>query len=193
MKSEQFVQSWNSTMNQNAFLKKVLVFALVIIFLLGLALAAKDRTVVLLPPQLDAEAQVSRSKASESMLTAWGISIAELLGNVTPGTSAFLQKSIDPMLAPSIRDRVLDAIAEQVKKIDKEQLSIAFEPAEARFDHRQNKVYVTGDLVTTNVRGVSDRQIRTYTMQFKVQNYRVMLADISVTAGPPQAEEVAQR
>jgi conjugal transfer pilus assembly protein TraE len=193
MKSEQFVQSWNSTMNQNAFLKKVLVFALVIIFLLGLALAAKDRTVVLLPPQLDAEAQVSRSKASESMLTAWGISIAELLGNVTPGTSAFLQKSIDPMLAPSIRDRVLDAIAEQVKKIDKEQLSIAFEPAEARFDHRQNKVYVTGDLVTTNVRGVSDRQIRTYTMQFKVQNYRVMLSDISVTAGPPQAEEVAQR
>jgi hypothetical protein len=47
--------------------------------------------------------------------------------------------------------------------------------------------------VTTNVRGVSDRQIRTYTMQFKVQNYRVMLSDISVTAGPPQAEEVAQR
>jgi conjugal transfer pilus assembly protein TraE len=193
MKSEKFAKTWNGTLSDNAFLKKVVVGLIGAVFFLSLALAAKDRTVVLTPPNLDAQVEISRSKASEGMLTAWGISIAELLGNVTPGTTRFLTKELDPMLAPGIRDRVLDAIAEQVKKIEKEQISISFEPAEARFDQAQNKVYVTGDLVTTNVEGISDRQVRTYAMQFKVQNYRVMLADIAVTAGQPAAPEVAQQ
>lgn len=42
---------------------------------------------------------------------------------------------------------------------------------------------MSGELVTTGLRGEQQRELRTYEMRFIVQNYRVLLDDIRVYKG----------
>jgi conjugal transfer pilus assembly protein TraE len=44
---------------------------------------------------------------------AWGLFMAQLLGNVTPGSTELILNALDPLLAPTIYQPVHDAVAEQ--------------------------------------------------------------------------------
>lgn len=185
MTFQQYFATYRGAMQENRFHRTAHLVQLAAILVLALLLITRDHTVVVVPPGLEGEAQLTRKSASENLMTAWGLHVATLLGNVTPSTSAFLGNSIGPMLAPSIYRRVLDAIDAQVKHIQEEQVTLTFAPTEAKFDAAGDVVYVTGELITRGVRGTEERELRTYEMQFTVADHRVLLADIRVYRGRP--------
>ena len=62
----------------------------------------KPVPVILVPPTLPGEVEIARNQGSGSLKESWGLYLAELLGNVTPGNAAFIERSLGPLLDASI-------------------------------------------------------------------------------------------
>jgi len=175
MKLTDYVNTWEGSLRENRHSRWLLLLAVVIILVQALALANKDTTVVLVPPQLEERGQVSGSAASTSVYVSWGTYIATLLGNVTPQTVEMMAGNVGQHLSPAMYRSVLDQLNEQAKTLKEEQLSVSFVPTITRWEESVEAVVVTGDMITRGVRGGEQRVTRTYEMRFIVQNYRVLL------------------
>ena len=62
------------------------------------------------PPTLSETAEVSRNQATQPYLESWGLYLAELMGNVTPGNVSFIRVAIEPLLSPAVYQQVVDAL-----------------------------------------------------------------------------------
>jgi hypothetical protein len=71
--------------------------------------------------------------------------------------------------------------------LKEEQLTIAFDPMNSRWDPARNSVLITGEHRIRGLRGAERREVKTYEMRFVVSNYRVLLDHLDVHDGatPP--------
>jgi conjugal transfer pilus assembly protein TraE len=181
-----YLNMWRGVQAENLFHRVSTIGLVVLCLLLSTGWLARHEVVVMLPPQLSKEGWVTNDGASEEVLTQWGLSIAELLGNVTPSTAGYLKKSIAPMLTPSIYQKAMTAIEDQVKEVQKEQITIRFSPTYAKIEGDSKIVVIGGELTTTGIRGNSQTELRTYELGLVVQNYRVLVDSINVYKGAPK-------
>jgi conjugal transfer pilus assembly protein TraE len=153
------------------------------ILVLAFAISNKSTTVVMIPPHLQAQGELGPDHASEEIQVAWGLYIANMLGNVTPKTVGFLNSALAPSLSGRMYQPVLSSLEEQAESIRVEQLTVRFTPNGASFDRPRNRVVITGEHITQGVRDSAIREERTYEMAFIVKGYRVLLDDIKVYRG----------
>jgi len=186
MKLANFLSMWSGVQAENRFHRLSNIGLVLLCILLATGWLNRHEVVVMLPPQLSKEGFVTNNDASDEVMTQWGLSVAELLGNVTPTTAQFLKKSISPMLTPTIYQKAMAAIEEQVKQVQTEQITIRFSPNYARFDADTKTVVIGGELTTTGIRGNSQQELRTYEFGLLVQNYRVLIDAINVYKGAPK-------
>lgn len=186
MKLNAYLTMWRGVQAENLFHRVSTIGLVLLCILLSTGWLSRHEVVVMLPPQLSKEGFVTNNGASDEILTQWGISIAELLGNVTPATASFLKTSISPMLTPTIYQKAMNAIEEQVKQVKEEQITIRFSPNYARIDPETKTVVIGGELTTTGVRENSQQELRTYEFGLVVQNYRVLIDAINVYKGAPK-------
>ena len=108
----------------------------------GVALARDRRAVVIVPEGLTHEARLSASRADEPYLSSWSYYLAGLLGNVTPGTSGYIKDALGPRLAPEVYQSVISALAEQVRRITEDRVTLSFIPKYSRFEEKSGKYFV---------------------------------------------------
>lgn len=184
MKLSTYLETWDGALKENRFSRLILSAAVVVILIQAVALANKDTTVVLIPPQLEEKGQVSGSQASTSVQVSWGMYLATLLGNVTPTTVEAMAGNVGQHLSPKMYRPVLTQLNDQAKTIQQEQITVSFVPTIARWEPQIGAVVVTGDMYTRGIRGGEQKVTRTYEMRFIVQNYRVLLDDLRAFEGP---------
>ena len=95
MKLCQFLESWRIVQAENRLHRIVLLGLIVTNGLSALAALRTERAVVLVPPSLDKEVEITRNTASSELKESWGLYLAELLGNVTPTNADFIGKGPD--------------------------------------------------------------------------------------------------
>lgn len=172
--------TFDATLHRNKLLTiALMVLALSNLMLIGF-LATKDRTVVLVPPNLEQRGEISKQGVSEQIQVSWGLYLATLFGNVTPRTVGFLADNIGLHLSPRMYRPVIASLREQAQEIETEQLTVSFIPTLARFEPKTRRVVVTGQLETRGVRGAREQTKRTYEFAFLTQNHRVLVDDIRV-------------
>ena len=189
MRLSDFLGSWEGTRLENQAHRKsnlLLVFSNI---LLAIALIRSDVTVRLAPTPLEGEAKIASDSASENLKISWGLYITTLIGNVTPKNAKFLSDALAPNLSPKIYRDVVSAVESQAKQVAEEQLTISFQPGNAFWEPAKSRVIVSGELVTSGVRGESHREPRTYELGFVVQNYRVLLDTIDFYPGPYKPDQ----
>jgi conjugal transfer pilus assembly protein TraE len=183
MRFSNFLDTWEGAQRENRLHRLANPLLALIVLILVLALAVKDRTVVLVPPNLEREGAISSEAATEAVKTSWALYLTTLIGNVTPKSASFLSEALAPNLSPRIYRTVIASVEDQAKQIALEQLTISFHPTLARYESAIDRVIVTGEIVTSGLRGEKQREQRTYEMGFVVQNYRVLLDDLEVYKG----------
>jgi conjugal transfer pilus assembly protein TraE len=99
-----------------------------------------DHTVVLVPSVLEGQVSVARESASQEVKDAWALFVTELHGNVSPSSADFIQKAVDPLLAPALRRPVLEVMAAQVREIQCERVSMSFNVRAISYDPPTDKV-----------------------------------------------------
>lgn len=187
MKFETFSSSFKVMKKENTWGRFIILGCLAVIFLLTMAIFNQKPIVTVIPPQLSEEAKLHHNKASSTMHQAWGLYVAESLGNVTPDTAGFVRSSLEPLLSPSIRSEALVILDQQIDLIRRDQVSFSFEPREVLFDEDSARVYVIGRHFThTTADGNPDRTNRTYEFEWAFSNYMPSLVHIDTYKGAPR-------
>ncbi|WGS85083.1 TraE/TraK family type IV conjugative transfer system protein [Methylomonas sp. UP202] len=107
MKLSDFLQTWDGHETENRFSRVIIIGLLVVCVITSLAAWRTERSIILVPPTLNKEVEVTRTSASSEFKESWGLFLAELLGNTTPANADFLKTAIEPLLAPDIYRSVL--------------------------------------------------------------------------------------
>lgn len=184
MKLSIFDKTWNGLHHQNRILLAICGAMLLSNLILGIALISKDKTVVLVPPRLMGEASVTANDADAAFKESFGLSLATMLGNVTPTTAPFLADNVARYVAPEAHREMIAAITEQADQIKGEQISIQFAPKEVFYHPGLKKVIVSGDYWIRGARNSEQKMVRTYELGLDVRNYSVQLASLKTYEGP---------
>ncbi|MVF23683.1 TraE protein [Methylocaldum sp. BRCS4] len=189
MKLTQLLESWNLVQAENRLHRVVLVGLVITNGISALAALRTERTVVLVPPTLTQEVEITRNTASSQLKEAWGLYLAELLGNVTPATSEFITKALAPLLSTDLYRAVMDAMAEQINALKMDRVATSFKPREVSFEKATDKVFVSGELTTQGPNSKAETRNRTYEFVISTRNYRPRLDYIDVYPDEPRTLE----
>ena len=184
-----FFSTWDGIVKENRFYRIMITILLISNVLVAFAALRTERSIVLVPPHLNSEVQVMRNQASTNFKEAWGLFVAELLGNVTPGNLEFIRKIMSPMLASEIYQAVMEDLAKQIEEIKKDQISLSFQPAEVMYEPETDKVFVTGRLRAQGPGSKPVDVIRTYEFVIDINNYRPQIRHIDAYVGRPRILE----
>jgi len=150
----------------------------------------QTRTVVTIqPPGLDKEAQIAKNDANAAYKKAWGLFVANLLGNVKPGNADFVISTLTPLLAPDLYRSVVDSIQNQAVQIDRERVAASFTAQEILYNPQTNRVYVTGRQTSTGPGSDPVTRERTYELVLSIEDYKPMITSLDVYADSPRLEE----
>ncbi len=84
MRLSDFLSTWEGHEAENRFSRLIILGLLVVCVITSLAAWRTERSIILVPPTLTKEVEVTRSAASSEFKESWGLFLAELLGNTTP-------------------------------------------------------------------------------------------------------------
>lgn len=183
MKLSHWLKTREGALAESKISRPIILLLAFTCLVLAFGLVRKSETVVMVPSTLEERAWVSKSSASAEMQVAQGLSLALLLGNVTPGSAEFVSSNISRSLSPRMYRPILEAIDREVRELRDEQISVSFTPTLARFDPDVDRVVITGEVITRGLRGSERREIRTYEMGFSTRNHTLLLDHMRVMEG----------
>jgi len=190
MKLDVFMRDWAGTRAQNRWLFPTVAALSACVLVQTFALMSRDEIVVLVPPELSAEMEVAGSRADQDYTKAWGLHIATLIGNVTPGNGAFIKESVYPLLSPEVHDQVTTIIERQLDQLDRHRVALRFEPR--RVVQKGNRVFVFGYGVTSAVGGSEQKRTkRTYEVELEIERHRPVIRYMSTYEGEPRTADRA--
>jgi conjugal transfer pilus assembly protein TraE len=164
--------TWEASIRSNVML------SLANVILVFITLAAVSHTlslrerIVLSPPGLDRAESVGWKSASAGYVKSFGLYVATLIGNITPGNVAFvadnLSSFVDSSIYPDVRRKLL-ATAES--RTFKETASATkFEPMAVHYEHETNRVFVSGRMTLISAGGAGAAQDVTYEMTIVIKD-----------------------
>lgn len=189
MKLTQFSQTWNGMKLENQWNRILLAFLGGSVLLLSLTVFNQRPAVVVMPPEMTEQGEILANEATQSFHRSWSHHVAQTIGNVSPGNSAFVRESIEPLLAPSIYEEVLVVIERQLDEIESNQISFSFEPREIIHEKDTGVTYVTGLHFLHKGSGNTERVNRTYEFEWKFEEYRPLLESIRTYEGGPRTDD----
>lgn len=174
MKLHSFGRTWDRALRTNLLLGILAVGQMAAVIVLTLAMVESKTRVVLVPPNLTTQARVGYVTASGNYLKAWGLYLAEMIGNITPANADFTIASIHRLFSASIyvaTERQIDEYASDERKTG---IVSFYHAHEIRWQPATKTVFVTGDMVTTTADGSTSGRVQE-TFQF----------DMNVVDGQP--------
>lgn len=161
--------------------------------LTALALLFKATPVILIPPTLPAEVEIAKNEGSSSLKESWGLYLAELLGNVTPGNAAFIERSLGPLLDAGIYPEVMAILGREVEALRMDRVSIKFKSREVLYDAHLDRVYVSGEQISQGPGSAPESRPRTYEFRIGFRHYRPVIEHIDVYSGEPHIKDAERR
>ena len=188
MKLDVLFADWATTRAQNRWLFVAVAALSLALLLVTSLLLGRDRVVVLVPPELSAETEIASDRAGQDYTKAWGLHIATLIGNVTPGNGAFIKQAVYPLLAPAIHDEVTTIIERQLDQLERDRVSLRFEPR--RVLQKGSRVFVFGYGVTSAIGGANEARVkRTYEIELEIERHRPVIRAMRTYEGEPRTDD----
>jgi len=181
-----FNQNWGDLRFENIVSRITIPILAVALVIAVIKLSNVKPIVTVLPPNLTETAQIAHNEANTATKKSYGLYIAQMLGNVHPGTVDFLVTSLEDILHPTIYHDVKEGIMDQISLIQQEDLSITFEPRTIDYWKDTNRVVIHGNR-TTEGRGQEKSIERvTYEVEVGINNYLPQITFINVYEGIPE-------
>ncbi len=190
MRLTDFLQSWDGVQQENRWWRCLVFALLLLLMLMAIKLLRKETVVALQPVTLTQEAWVTKNQASQSYKEAWGLFLAELTGNVTPGTVGFIEARLKPLLAPAIYHEVIRTLKRQVEQIQHDQVTLRFEPRTVEYEAATDTVFVYGYAFEKGASSEAHRRERSYEYRIQIAHYAPLIQFIDTYEGKPRTQKV---
>ena len=189
MNMSALIGSWHDTRRLLAIMTLIACVLTISLVMLAYMLVQKDRTVVLVPPRLASEMEISRQGVTEDYLKVWGQFIAHTIGNVTPGTVRRTREFLEPMLAPGIYSQVVARLETEIDKISIDQVTLRFEPRRVAVSVETGRVWVEGQSVVNTIGEGEARTTKTFEFVIMNDGYTPLITDLQTYEGVARLEE----
>ncbi len=193
MKFDIFLQTWQGTQRENRWQRALIAVLVVANLLLSIAALSKNTVVAIQPPTLSTSAEIARNHATEPYLESWGLYLAQLIGNVTPGNVSFVRKAIEPLLAPAVYQDVIATLERQSAQIQEDKVTLKFQPRQVVYETQTGHVFVTGYSLVAGPSGDDTRQTRTYEFDIDIEQYRPKLNWMTTYEGRARTQRVREK
>ncbi|MFZ6765064.1 TraE/TraK family type IV conjugative transfer system protein [Pseudoroseomonas sp. WGS1072] len=193
MKFATFFRSWEGTRRLNNMMAVALAAQSLAIAGLGLLVLRQDRTVTMVPPDFKQEVSVRRGTADPAFLESWAAYFASVLGNVTPGNTDFVRRSVEGLLCPDIYHEVVTAIERESLQMRQDRVSTRFEARRVLHERSTGRTFVQGQQVVESVTGSQARNDRTFEFRIQIRDFKPELCGLSSYAGLPRTQDVLDR
>lgn len=157
-----------------------------IILLLGLSNALllistinRQPAIELSLPLMDSRASIQPDGASQAFYEWWGLSLAELLGNLNSGNLSFVETNIQSLLSPHLKQQVQTTLNQQFYQLQQEQATLSFEPLNLSYEQASRTIKVSGHATLSS----SHQRLsgsKTFRFQFDVLHYRPVLTSLQI-------------
>jgi conjugal transfer pilus assembly protein TraE len=168
MNLHSFGRTWDRALRTNLLLGLLAISQMAAVIVLTLSFVDSKTRVVLVPPNLTTQARVGYVTASGNYLKAWGLYLAEMIGNITPANADFTIKSIHRLFSADIYVATERQIAQYAGSERKTGIVSFYHAHEIRWQPATKTVFVTGDMVTTTADGSTSGRVEE-TFQFGMQ------------------------
>ena len=189
MKTAEFLKTMEGLKFKENLMTYALIGLVLLVLILGSAVASKDPVVTVVPFTLSTEAEIGYDFASTAYLEAFSLYAALALGNVTPETLSFLRERLTPITSPRIYQQTTKALESQVDEIRDSHVTLYFEPRHVNFEPATNKFFIHGQSVMEATTGQRERDEKTYEFIWDVLNFMPSLVHIDTYEGPPRTVE----
>ncbi|TDX26809.1 conjugal transfer pilus assembly protein TraE [Modicisalibacter xianhensis] len=193
MNLKTFFKTHDGALSENLFHRIVVLGLIAALVLVSIKAFSRDAIVTLQPYTLKGDAWITQNSASQSYKEAWGLLLAQLSGNVTPGTVDFVKERFDPLLAPSIYTGVMEALEVQAEQIRNDRVSMRFEPRSIEYEPTTDKVFVYGYSYIEGPSSEPDRGDRTYEYIVDIRDYAPVVTHLETYSGRPRTERIRQQ
>ena len=165
---------------QQLCLDRLTILALVIINgLLLIYCLNRKPTVELSLPFMDAQVGIHSGEASQAYFEWWSLSLAELLGNLTPQNLSFVESRLQSLFSPNLYQQVQVALNQQFQQLRDDKVSMSFEPLQLDFKQKTTSVIVTGNSVMSSGNQRFKGQ-KTFTFHFTMIRFRPVLTALQI-------------
>lgn len=154
MQFKKLARGWESSLRQNVMLIAVNGLLAVIIIILVISVTGKHERIVLVPPQLTAEAEIGWHDADQEYRKSIALYLATMVGNITPKTIDFTIEAISPYFAeklyPRLRTKLL-ALKNDPQFINSP-VATYFSPERIMYEQATDRIFVLGNLISMGVK-----------------------------------------
>lgn len=190
MKWSIFSNTWASLRTENV-LYRTLVPVLVIANVISMAgWLSKDRVTTLVPPTLSEAVSVSKRSADAGYKKAWGLYVASLLGNVSPGNADFVIESLQLLMSPRVFSNLKQSVASDVDMIKKDGVSVSFEQKQVLYEKETDKVFIVGRTGISNSAGTVTKFDRVFEVRVDIENGQPQIIELDSYQGKPRTQDV---
>ncbi|MCO6440237.1 MAG: conjugal transfer protein TraE [Nitrococcus mobilis] len=179
----------SSSQTENRWLRWVALGLLVANVVLAVAVFSVRTVVTIQPPGLNEAVRITQNEANAAYKKAWGLFVANLLGNVKPGSADFIVAALTPLLASDLYRPVVDAIRNQAAKIDRARVATTFTAHKVLYDPKTDTVYVRGRQTSAGPGSDSVTDDRTYELVVSIRGYKPVISEFKVYSEAPRLEE----
>ncbi len=186
MKFDIFRKTYDSLAQNNKGYLLVIV-ALVMLLMMQEWTIVMDKTrVVLEPPYLNKAATIGYASADADYYESWGLYVAELVGNLTPGDASYVANSLGKLFGASdyaiVKGKVLaSAAAERA-----DQANFFFQAQRTTWQAANKTVFVYGLLSQINNLGQTVSKVHyTFSMAVHIDGGRPVLDGFNAYQGEP--------
>ncbi len=192
MDIKRFQTSW-AAMVAERNLHRIATPALAIaVLLLIMALVNNKPLVILVPPKLTEQVRISMDSADEAYKRSWGLFVATMIGNVTPGNAEYLLRNVEGLLSPRVYQSIKENLADQVQRIKRESMSITFNPREIQYEIATDRVFVFGRATITGSSGEKAEEARTYEFEIDMVNGIPQVTYFDLYSDKPKTAKVKE-
>lgn len=170
------LKSWHQQLCVDRLI--VLILVAVNALLVAHSLSRKP-SVELSLPFMEAQAGIHSGEASRAYFEWWGLSLAELLGNLNTQNLAFVESRLEALFTPNLYQQVQETLNQQFRQLHDDKVSMSFEPLSLEFSEALQEVKVTGNTVMSTGNQRLKGQ-KTFTFRFDMIRYRPVLASIQI-------------
>jgi len=193
MRISDYLSTLKGVQNQNRWQQSATVGLGLTNAITAMALLFKATPVILIPPTLPGEVEIAKNQGSSTLKESWGLYLAELLGNVTPGNAPFIERSLGPLLDSGIYPEVMTILGREVEALRMDRVSVKFKSREVMYDAQLDRVYVSGEQTSQGPGSAPESRPRTYEFRIGFRHYRPVIEHIDVYSGEPRIKDTQMR
>jgi type IV conjugative transfer system protein TraE len=156
------------------------------VLLLTLMAFNQRERVVVVPPVVSDQYEISFNSANASYYKSWALYVSTFLGNINPGNATFVAEGLETSFSPELYKKMQQGILEQAEDLRLTGRALRFYPDRVMYEKKSQKTFVTGKQEIVSSSGAVKEQEVVYEMQVQIQNGKPVVSQFEFYAGAPR-------